>query len=321
MKKRLIVLLVLIDTMLLLACIYNTYHKNRCQITFQYEDGKIHEIVEIKKGKPLPYITEPTQRNHIFIGWFTDPINGEKMDLSKGVTKNLTLYARFQLEAATLTNTITSHVMKSIVKIECRAYNPEAEFYDAGWRQGSGFCYAAGNDYYYILTNCHAVCKNSEDDRLDIRIYDYKGNRYKGYLYHDPNKQGDAISPDYDLACIYFTAESSEVTPLPIVKNNPAAGSAAIALGAPQSQMNSITFGKVINYQAIDLHNTPAYKSNVTFPVLCHSAETSGGSSGGPILNNDLNVVGVHYAGNIGSPFGYAIPAEKIHEFLEKYVK
>ncbi len=320
MNKKQLFLYITIGILLGLLLYYPISSQNQFQVTFQYEDGRVHEIIEVKKGSPIPMPADPSQNNYIFIGWFTHPVQGKKYDLSQGITQNLTLYARFQLDAVTITNDITKNIMKSLVKIECRSYNWESGFSETGWAQGSGFCYSAGNDYYYILTNCHAVCKNAEDNRLEIKIYDYRGNKYNGYLYNNPNKHGDAISPDYDLACIYFISESSDVKPLPIVKNNPTEEADVIALGAPRSQMNSITFGKVINYPTITLHNTPAYESNVKFPVIHHSAETDGGSSGGPILNSDLNVVGVHFAGSTAQS-GYAIPAEKVQEFLQKYVR
>lgn len=320
MKKRLSLLFIMIGIFFCLLYVYQT-NINRCQIIFQYEDGRIHETAKITKGSTIPMPEDPFQINHIFIGWFTHPIQGEKYDFSQKVTKKLTLYARFQLDAVTITNEITQNIIKSLVKIEFRSYNSESESYGSGWSQGSGFCYAAGNNYYYILTNCHVVRSNTEDDIFNIRIYDYKGNKYSGYLYHDPNKQGYAISPDYDLACIYFESSNSEVQALSIAQQNSPANADIISLGAPHAQMNSITFGKLLNYSTITLQNTPAYESHVTFPVMCHTADISGGSSGGPILNSNLHVTGVNFAATADDEFGYAIPVEKIHEFLQKYVR
>lgn len=321
MNKRELFLYTTIGILLGILLSYIIFGKNQFQVTFQYEDGRIHETVEAEKGEPVSMPTDPSLPNYTFIGWFTHPVQGEKYDLSKGVTKNLTLYARFQLDAVTITNTITKDIIKSLVKIECKSYDPNSGYYSAGWSQGSGFCFSAGNDYYYILTNCHAVCKNAEEDLLNIVIYDYQGNKYNGYIYNNPNKCGDAISPDYDLACIYFKSASSEVKPLPITENNSAVNADIVALGAPHAQMNSIMFGKVLNYTTVTLQNTPPNESNVIFPVMCHTADTAGGSSGGPVLNSNLCVVGVHFAGTTDSKFGYAIPSEKIQEFLQKYVR
>lgn len=51
-----------------------------------------------------------------------------------------------------------------------------------------------------------------------------------------------------------------------------------------------------------------------------HTAYTDSGSSGGAVLNAELTVIGVHYAGSESAQLGYAIPAEKIQEFLNRYV-
>ena len=59
--------------------------------------------------------------------------------------------------------------------------------------------------------------------------------------------------------------------------------------------------------------------SNVTFEVVYHNAFINNGSSGGPLLDANLRVVGVNYAGN-SSGIGYAIPAVKVNEFLRNYV-
>ena len=93
-----------------------------------------------------------------------------------------------------------------------------------------------------------------------------------------------------------------------------------ISLGAPKSQSNSITYGKILNYRKISLKDTPASRSNVTFDVIHHDAMINNGSSGGPLLNADLEVVGVNYAGASSTKDGYAIPVDKVREFLRKYV-
>jgi len=322
MRKKRIILFLTIAVLVLTPCIYLRY-KNQFQITFRYADGRIHKTVETGLSIPIPMPEEPFQKNHIFLGWYTAPVGGEKFDFSQGTTQSLTLYARFRLDASELINDITQNIMKSIVKIECCAYKfteDYREFSPDGWSQGSGFCFSAGNDYFYILTNCHVARSSPDYDQVDLRIYDYKGNSYRGYVYHDENKKGDAVAAEYDLACIYFISEKSEVTPLPILKKNPPTESDVIALGTPKAQMNAVTFGEITDYRSIALDNTPEYESNVTFPVICHSAEIAGGSSGCPLLNSDLSVVGVCYAKG-GTRDGYAIPPEKIQEFLNLYVR
>jgi S1-C subfamily serine protease len=325
MKKRRILLLFTIGILLFILCACQSNasdEKNIYTVTFQYDYLGTSATVNVEAGKSVSMPTDPVRKNYIFIGWFTHPLYGSRFDFSQDITENTVLYPRFELDAANITNEITKNIMQSIVKIECRSYKtflgiPHSH---TDWSQGSGFCFSAGNGYYYILTNCHVVCKEPGYDRLEINVSDYKGNEYKGYLYNNPNKRVDAISAEYDLACIYFQTKSTEVKPLTIVGKNPQKEDDVISLGAPKAQTNAITFGKVNGYQAISLDNTPTYESNVTFHVISHSARINDGSSGGPLLNSDLQVIGANYASNQGSSRYYAIPAEKIQEFLKKYV-
>ena len=60
--------------------------------------------------------------------------------------------------------------------------------------------------------------------------------------------------------------------------------------------------------------------SNVRFDVMTHTAYINHGSSGGPLLNSELKVVGVNFAGSETAEKGCAVPAEKVAEFLSAYV-
>ncbi len=52
-----------------------------------------------------------------------------------------------------------------------------------------------------------------------------------------------------------------------------------------------------------------------------HTAYADGGSSGSAILNAELVITGVHFARSKSTNLGYAIPAQKIQEFLNLYVR
>ena len=147
-------------------------------------------------------------------------------------------------------------------------------------------------------------------------MQDYKGNIYSAEIVNA------AVDPDYDLACLIVfidNSEECEVEALSFAQENPSVADDVILLGTPDGQTNSILYGNVLEYKRVVLSNTSSYESNVTFNVICTNARLSGGSSGGPLLDANLNVIGVHYAGNSLYQYGYAIPLEKIIEFLAKY--
>lgn len=71
---------------------------------------------------------------------------------------------------------------------------------------------------------------------------------------------------------------------------------------------------ELVNYESI---------SNVKFNVYRHSADIKGGSSGGALLNEDLELIGINYAGKcffvILSIDSFALPISNVKEFISLY--
>lgn len=319
-KAFLLLLTLVVAAVALLSCGGDSGNAQNGTYTVSFFDDNDNLIdsVSVEAGETVSTPQSPQKKNYIFVGWSEERQYGALYDFSEKVNRNIRLYARFRLDGTSITNEISKNVMKSVVKVRTRSYSDVLfgwiETESSGWSTGSGFCFDQGSGYYYILTNCHVAAKTQGYDKVEYEIIDYKGNVYTGYLYND------AIDPAYDLAVVYFKSSNTEVTPLKIIDKNPAKGDDVIALGAPDSQSNSITFGKVNEYRQITLDNCETYRSDVNFPVIRHSAYIAPGSSGGPLLNSELNVVGVNYAVSTDNTIGSSIPAEKIHEFLQKYV-
>ncbi|MGM9664939.1 MAG: trypsin-like peptidase domain-containing protein, partial [Eubacteriales bacterium] len=291
---------------------------NTYEVTLVYNNGDENGTLTVEEGKTFATPSDPDKENYIFEGWYSDVKLSKKYDFSKAVTKDLTLYAKYILDAADITNKISQDTMKSLVKVYNENYN--MTIFGSEKFQGSGFCFHIQGEYYYVITNCHVVADDPSYSKQSFTIEDYQGNVYTAHLYKNPNKQDSAISPEYDLACLWFKATSTNVKELSIVSENPEVGEDVISLGAPKDQSNSITYGQISEYRKITLEDTSEDLSNVTFEVIHHDALINNGSSGGPILNADLNVVGVNYAGASQTGEGYAIPAEKLIEFLNTYV-
>lgn len=292
---------------------------NTYEVTLVYNNGDENGTITVEEGKTFATPDDPEKENYIFEGWYSDAKLSKKYDFAGAVTKNLTLYAKYILDAANITNKISQDTMKSLVKVYNENYN--MMIFGSEKFQGSGFCFYVQDGYYFVITNCHVVADDPNYKNQSFTIEDYQGNVYKAYLYENPNKSGSAISPEYDLACLYFKPSSdTNVKAISIASENPEVGEDVISLGAPKDQANSITYGQISEYRKITLDDTEEYLSNVTFEVIHHDAFINNGSSGGPLLNSDLNVVGVNYAGSSQTNEGYAIPAEKLIEFLNVYV-
>ena len=296
----------------------NNKHRSTAEATRTYSvsfhsDNRTIKTETVSEGKNVSAPQDPQKTNHIFVGWYLDAQYKTKYDFSKPITRNLSLYAKFELDAVSLTNQISQDAIRGIFKIHNKNYNTFLGIETSSLTsQGSGFCFYAKNNSCYILTNCHVAKANPSYDKHEITVEDYRGQTYRAYL--------QSISPEYDLACLYFEADSSKIKVFQIATQNSKKGEQSISVGAPNGQSNTISYGETKQYVSITLRDTPASSSNVTFPVMEHTAYTDSGSSGGAVLNAELTVIGVHYAGSESAQLGYAIPAEKIQEFLNLYV-
>ena len=293
-------------------------------VRFVYGDGRVDSVF-VGDGERVETPDRPEKENYIFTGWYTDEAMTLEYDFSEPVETGFSLYAAYQLDGCAITNAISKNTVKSVVKIYNKCYNQN--FFgvtSSSTSQGSGFCFhsqSGGNgQYYYVLTNCHVAYKDPAYSYQQFTIVDYQGKEYAGTLYSNSSKKGDAIAANYDLACLYFTAETTNVQKLEMETENAVVGEDVIALGAPHSQSNAITFGQALRYQTLTLNDGNDAESNVQFPVLRSNAYCSNGSSGGPALNADLSVIGVVYAGNETSGDSFIIPIEKVREFLKLYV-
>lgn len=68
-------------------------------VSIQYNvDNEIYEIQIVNKGSQLIFPENPEKDNHIFVGWFLDPLFYYAFDPSTVIVNGFSLYAKFQLE-------------------------------------------------------------------------------------------------------------------------------------------------------------------------------------------------------------------------------
>ena len=283
---------------------------NEFTVTLYDNNGNLISKEKVKHGETLKSLSKPTKKNYIFTGW-TNYYSDEEFDIATPIIDNLKLKATFTIDAATITNTITTDTIKGVVKVYNKSYNTFLGITtDSYTSQGSGVIWKAKDGYYYALTNCHVAKKKSGYDKQEITVVDYQGKEYEGKLLTANNL--------YDLAIVRFKNKSQNLKVVPMANQNPKRNDDIIALGAPKNQSNAITFGTVLNYHTLTL-DCETYLSNVKFDVIEHDAFINNGSSGGPLLDSNLHLIGLNYASSkSGSPqYSYAIPIEKIQVFLK----
>ncbi len=286
------------------------------QVSFITDSQEIR--VSVPFGDTVSPPLNPKMENRIFSGWYTDASLSEEYDFSTPVIRDLRLYASFVLDGAALTNEITIDVMPALVTVE-NEYTASGRNMIA---QGSGFIYKIENGRAYVLTNCHVAYAAGGAQKLSIE--DFQGEKHIATLYQKSPLSAPAIAAEYDLAILTFPYRGDSLKTIPFAEKAAIGGDEVISLGSPGNQSHAITFGEMVGLRSVNLSESAPEESNVTFEIIYHTAAITNGSSGGPLLNGDLALIGVNFAGTEpaeGESFGKgcAVPLEKVQEFLSLY--
>lgn len=204
---------------------------------------------------------------------------------------------------------------EEIVKANVMIFNKNySEFLGLKYKEdnsyGSGVIYKSDDNYYYALTNNHVVSYDYSYSKHEIFVEDCFSNEYVGeVIYSDAS---------YDLAIVRFT-KTNELKVLNISDDEVEIRKSVRSMGNPNSMKNVINNGMINCLSYVNLNSE---KSKVNFEVIVHSATIASGSSGGALLDSDNEIIGITFAGvfdkNGNFITGYAIPSEKIIEFLNK---
>lgn len=204
----------------------------------------------------------------------------------------------------TFYNTLTTMTIKGTVTIKSTV---EVLDYSA---IGSGFIYLEDDTHYYALTNSHVVGANLTFNH-SIQVTDITGDIYPGTLI--------AFETDYDIAVIQFAKEKT----LPVFEfalANVDHRVNVFVLGHPDGQINGLMMGEYLDMTTVSLSEQSI--GTVDFQVLKLNVPVQPGSSGSVVINEDYLVVGMVFAGSYNdhsqvTTYSYAIPVEKILEYLE----
>lgn len=198
-------------------------------------------------------------------------------------------------------------------------------------QQGSGVIFKkttdllSGSATYYVLTNHHVVTKKSGSTHIKAKSYelvDYKDVKFFAeYVFADIK---------YDLAVLKFTVaspllgeDSTSYYVCGFSASNPTVGEGVFAVGQPLGQRNSITFGYVTGYYGSSEEEKKLFDwCEVDFDCVVHTAYINSGNSGGVLLNADIKICGINFAGgketvnDVDTDISLSIPVQKVKECL-----
>ena len=278
--------------------------------------GETEKTVSVVHGSVVSPPRIPQTENRLFAGWYEDEDFLQEYLFSDPVYEDITLYGRFVLDGAALTNAITQKIMPALVTVQNVYPVTKTQQITS---QGSGFIYKIEGGKAYALTNCHVAY--TPVSTQSITVEDFRGETHEAQIYRKNPFAAPAIAAEYDLAILVFSYEGSELCTIPFAEEDIGNSEEVISLGSPENQSHAITFGEVLGYRKANLSDISPEESNVTFDIVYHTAAITNGSSGGPLLNGDLSLVGINYAGippEDGDGFGHgcAVPLAKVIEFL-----
>ena len=204
-------------------------------------------------------------------------------------------------------NYISTETIQSVVLVKKTVTG------STGSTTGSGVIFMEDAMYYYVLTNNHVVYFAGSSN-VTYTVSDYYGNDYSATK--------TVSSSDYDLAVVRFRKTSVILEVIEFSNENAPINSKLAVLGYPSFQINAITLGVVKDYASIVIDTSNSDVINVHFDVLVSDAPVKSGSSGSLVINENYQLAGIVYAGNFTnssdtSQFSFAIPVEKVLEFLE----
>ncbi len=189
-------------------------------------------------------------------------------------------------------------------------------------------------DRYYVLTAYHVIKPEKGSEKNEILIADYNDEgklnpedyqKYQGFenFYNRfPKARIEFYDKNNDLAVISFVSKEKYET-MHIALAPPKLGTVIGSLSNPyENERNTITVGRIVSDYST---NTSMQFYNVSSQLLTHTANTGVGSSGGMLLNGDLELVGVILGGEEIKFFtlqfflaGKAMPSDRIIDFLKE---
>lgn len=188
---------------------------------------------------------------------------------------------------------------------------------DYAW-SGSGVIINRDGDHYTILSNAHVVGIDEISDAkwfIDPRILAYKLEVRMPDEKKAPAKAVFVNGNEKDFALVYVDASVGNYSPLPLTTNHADVGTQVFAMGDPLGLQDTFTSGMVSAYRGYTSRLAAEYE------ILQHTAAISPGNSGGPLVDDYCNLIGINtMSQRNGQNLNFAITAQSISQSEKQWI-
>jgi Trypsin-like peptidase domain/Concanavalin A-like lectin/glucanases superfamily len=181
-----------------------------------------------------------------------------------------------------------------------RRVAPSVVVVSAPGSSGSGFCIGRSD---IIMSNAHVV---QSAKRVTVVSFTY--NRNELVVQEEIGANVIYVNPTEDVAVLQLDSHRHALSPLPVARKNPAAGIRVCALGSPGIG------GRILAQTLTEGIVSSGAREFGGQSWLQHTAAVNPGNSGGPLLDELGEVVGMNTLKAFLDGVSFAIPAEKIRE-------
>ncbi len=193
---------------------------------------------------------------------------------------------------------LVDRVQHSIVQVKARSGSAFFGPTNAGSGfAGSGFIFAVEGTTAFIATNHHII---EGDNSVEVEIGD--SSTYDALIL--------GWDAERDVAVLSICC-SSDFIALPWSHASPSEGDSVVAIGYPNTETGNLiaTIGEVRGPDDLSM----------VHDFIPHSAPLNPGNSGGPLLSNSGEVIGINLGRNTETLAFYAVPYQAIEEQLEEW--
>ncbi len=191
-------------------------------------------------------------------------------------------------------------VMRSVVRVVVAV--------SGGFNVGTGWVVQRQGNRLWVVTNRHVVMDENADRPGSTIEVAFFSNPPAGRVHLRRTAELVQVSPQLDLALLLVEAAPSDIEALPMSRNTPFRGMSVKVVGHPTPGMPwTLASGAISNFSP---------------EILQISAALAPGNSGGPVLNEQNEVLGIIYETTspdqpgMTAGFGFAYPLSYLEEVL-----